>query len=117
MIEKGETAREILATSVTKSTSVGAIDRDPLQFTALAIRDRPRSGIWAVLRRVVMVSLINTGYRALLLSSRPTITLPRVFNGPQTVRPDSVSVRQRTAFLQFLLRMAQAHIRQAMTST
>jgi len=32
MIEKGETAREILAASVTKSASIGAIDRDPLQL-------------------------------------------------------------------------------------
>src|ERR1035441_2775744 len=31
MIEKGETARGIPATSVTKSASIGAIDRDPLQ--------------------------------------------------------------------------------------
>jgi hypothetical protein len=32
MIEKGETARKLLATSVTKSASIGAIDRDPLQL-------------------------------------------------------------------------------------
>jgi hypothetical protein len=31
MIEKGETARELLAASVTKSALIGAIDRDPLQ--------------------------------------------------------------------------------------
>jgi hypothetical protein len=31
IIEKGETARKLLATSVTKSASIGAIDRDPLQ--------------------------------------------------------------------------------------
>ena len=30
MIEKGETARELLATSGTKSALIGAIDRDPL---------------------------------------------------------------------------------------
>jgi hypothetical protein len=34
MIEKGETAREILAASVTKSASIGAIDRDPLHHEA-----------------------------------------------------------------------------------
>src|ERR1035441_8093219 len=54
MIEKGETARGIPATSVTKSASIGAIDRDPLHH---AIHSRRRLPLQAV---VAAAQQINT---------------------------------------------------------
>jgi hypothetical protein len=61
MIEKGETAPETLAASETKSTSVAAINRDPLQYSlpSALSASSALSGVVILLSRRLCVSAVN----------------------------------------------------------